>query len=168
MQHQPRGWLKRLIAKTDQDFVPSTAHLESSSSYRPETIDQCAEQIGLTILPNDLTRMMYLASLRDCNSGRYLHPELTPRMGVEVAHQALFACHDQVFRHLLVAPMSEYVHQLEEYIWYTRAEKAVILRTWESLRAYRATVPMFALQLHCDLFNLNIEIALMILRPSTA
>lgn len=77
----------------------------------------------------------------------------------------LIECHDQIFRRLLAAPVTEYVHQLDEYIRYTRTEKAVVLTTWYSLQAYRATVPLQALPLCCELFYLNIETALMILRP---
>lgn len=126
----------------------------------------CGLDLGLHRFPNELSRMLYLASLRDCNSGRYLHPELSTRMGIEVAHQALFACHNKIFHLLLSAPVSQYVHQLDEYIRYTKMEKAAVLRTWQSLQAYRATVPMFSPSLHCELFCLNVEAALMILSSS--
>lgn len=126
-------------------------------------IEQCAQEVGLDNFPNDLTRMLYLASLRDCNSGRYLHPQLSFRMGGEIADQALFACHRHVFQRLLATPISGYVNQLEEYIRYTRTEKAIVLRTWESLQAYRATVPILAHPLYLELFCTNIEAALMIL-----
>ena len=46
---------------------------ESLADYVSETV--------LQTLPNDLTRMIYLASLRDCNSGMYLHPELSHQKG---------------------------------------------------------------------------------------
>jgi hypothetical protein len=85
-------------------------------------------------------------------------------MGTEVADHALCACHDQLFRRLLTRPVSEYVVQLEEYIRYTRANWSTVLNTWQSLRAYRATVPVLALPVNCDLFCLNIEIALTILK----
>lgn len=135
---------------------------------RPEALDQYSQELGLDTFPNDLTRMLYLASLRDCNSGGYLHPQLSARMGVEVADQALSACHDTIFRRLLSVPISSYVHQLEEYIRYTRMEQRVVLRTWQSLRAYRATVPVLAFPLYCELFCLNIEAALAILCSQSA
>ncbi len=115
-------------------------------------------------LPNDLTRMLYLSSLRDCNSGRYLHPELSPGMGAEEAHWALRACHDRVFLRLLTTPVAQYVVQLKEYIRYTRTERSVVLTTWESLEAYRATVPVHAMHVYRDLFCLNVEMALAVLR----
>lgn len=138
--------------------------MEGTGSDDSEVVEKCAREAGLDAFPNDLTRMLYLASLRDCNSGRYLHPGLSPRLGVKEADRALRTCHDQVFRRLLMMPTSEYVVQVEEYIRYTRAEKGTVLTTWQSLQAYRATVPVEALPIYCELFCLKIELALTILR----
>ena len=123
--------------------------------------------MGLDSLPNDLTRSLYLASLRDCNSGRYLHPQLSQRIGIEAADQALRSCHEQVFEHLLTTPTAGYVHQLDEYIRYTRTERAAVLETWQSLQAYRATVPLRTHPIYGELFCLNVELALIILKPQT-
>ena len=129
-------------------------------------IQMCNQELALENFPNDLTRMLYLASLRDCNSGRYLHPELSPSIGIEEADHALSVCHDQIFRRLLKAPIREYALQLEEYIRYTRAERSVVLATWRSLQAYRSTVPVNSLPVYADFFCLNIELALTILNDS--
>ena len=51
----------------------------------------------LKTLPNDLTRMIYLASLRDCNSGLYLQPELSQQEGFPAADRALRLCHERCF-----------------------------------------------------------------------
>ena len=132
-------------------------------------LGSCEKRAGLDTLPNDLSRMLYLACLRDCNSGRYLHPQLSPAVGVEKAHQALSACHDRVFQRLLTTPVSRYVDQIEEYIRYTRAEKGAVVATWQSIEAYRATVPARAIAIYRDLFCLNVEIALLILNgPATS
>lgn len=137
---------------------------DASASVLSDTIEISAQLAELNTFPNDLTRMLYLASLRDCNSGSYLHPQLSTRIGTEVVDRALSACHDQVFRRLLKTPPSGYVRQLEEYIRYTRKERNALLSTWQSIQAYRATVPVLALPIYCQLFCLNIELALTILR----
>jgi hypothetical protein len=165
MQNQLRGTVNVPLAASREDPVHHQPQIRTAASDRSKTPGECAQKLGLEIFPNDLTRMLYLASLRDCNSGRYLHPQLSARMGVEVADQALFECHDDIFRRLVAAPVSEYVHQLDEYIRYTRTEKIVVLKTWHSLKAYRATVPLQALPLYCELFCLNVETALTILCP---
>lgn len=124
--------------------------------------------LGLDHFPNDITRMLYLASLRDCNSGLYLHPQLSHTIGVEDANQVLNACHNEVFGRLLTVPFSCYVLQMEEYIRYTRTQRSTLLKTWQSLQAYRSTVPAEASSLSSELFCLNIELALAILKDAPA
>ena len=129
-----------------------------------ELLEYCTRAAGLDTLPNDLTRMLYLASLRDCNSGHYLHPQLTHVVGLDAADQGLYQCHRQTFRSLLRTPLSGYVLQLQDYVRYARAEVAMVLDTWQSLGAYRATVPLRALPIYSELFALNIELAMAILQ----
>ena len=140
---------------------------QHSFSLGSEIIGECAREAGLECFPNDLTRMLYLASLRDCNSGRYLHPTLSTRIGIEIADEGLRCCHVQVFCRLLALPISGYVSQLEEYIRYTRTEKMTVLQNWQSLQAYRATPPVLASHLYRELFCLNMESALMILQTQS-
>jgi hypothetical protein len=126
----------------------------------PDRLADYIRESVLESLPNDLTRMIYLASLRDCNSGMYLHPELSHQRGVHAADRALRACHEQIFRRLLTTRLPDYVTQLQEYIRYTRSEIVTVLKTWRSLQAYRATVPVGALAASSELYFLNIGIAL--------
>lgn len=133
--------------------------------------DHLADQISQTVLetlPNDLTRMIYLASLRDCNSGLYLHPELSQQRGVHAADGALRQCHEQIFRRLLSTRLAEYVNQLHEYIRYTRGEIGTTLKTWKSLQAYRATVPVSAIATSAELYFINLAIALEVVGRETA
>jgi hypothetical protein len=136
---------------------------ELAGSLEAKVTEAYAREAGLDILPNDLTRMIYLGSLRDCNSGFYLHPQLSHRIGTQEANRVLSACHDEVFQRLLRERMAGYVLQLEQYIRYTRIEKNTLLRMWHSLQAYRLTVPLTALPLHAQHFDLNIRTALTIL-----
>lgn len=133
-----------------------------------EITEECAREAGLDCFPNDLTRMLYLASLRDCNSGRYLHPSLSARIGTEMASQGLRACHLQIFWRLLPLPLSAYVSQLEGYICYSRTERMAVLQTWQSLQAYRATTPVLCSALYREVFCLNVESALLVLQTQAA
>jgi len=137
--------------------------LQNLSLSGPDSYLRYANDVILQDLPNDLTRIIYLASLRDCNSGVYLHPQLSTGDRIQEADRALRACHEDVFRRLLTTPLQAYVVQLEEYIRYTRADRATILKTWKSLQAYRATVPIGVLETSAELFCLNVEIALAVL-----
>ncbi len=51
----------------------------------------------------------------------------------------------------------------DEYVRYTRGETVTMLKTWKSLQAYRATVPVGAAPISTELFFLNITIALEVL-----
>jgi len=122
-----------------------------------------ASELELSVLPNDLARSLYLASLRDCNSGIYLHPHLSHRLGTAEADRVLRSCHEEVFRSLLRDKLPDYVLQLEAYIGYTGAEKKALISTWKSLEAYRSTVPVTASKVHAELFSLHTSVALRIL-----
>ena len=154
-------------SKTPVELLPPEIFSPSGQSTTdfknticPDSLSDYVRQNLLETLPNNLTRMIYLASLRDCNSGMYLHPELSHQRGIQAADGALRVCHEQVFRRLLSTPLAEYVIQLQEYIRYTRGEILTVLKTWRSLQAYRATVPMSALAISTELYFLNVAIAL--------
>lgn len=166
---QKKNWVKR--EHLSESKIPLEASFLSPSRPRGSATDLpdgkgsagSACELILQDFPNDLTRLIYLASLRDCNSGLYLHPQLSTQNGLEETDRALCACHDEVFRRLLITRVAEYVLQLEEYIRYTRADRTTVLKTWRSLQAYRATVPVAALRVFAELFCVNIEAALLIL-----
>lgn len=155
-------------AAPSPEFLPPAIFSPGQAGQR--CLDNLADHISQTVLetlPNDLTRMIYLASLRDCNSGLYLHPELSQQRGVHAADGALRQCHEQVFRRLLSTRLAEYVHQLHEYIRYTRGEILTTLKTWKSLQAYRATVPVSALATSAELYFINLAIALEVVGRET-
>ncbi len=159
-QHDETGTAEFLPAELlSPRALPDPDLKNTSSDSLPGYI---AESV-LRTLPNDLTRMIYLASLRDCNSGLYLHPELSRQRVFSAADRALRACHEQVFRRLLTTRLPDYVSQLQEYIRYTRGETITMLNTWRSLQAYRATVPVGTASISAELFFLNISVALEIL-----
>lgn len=160
---------KTSLEFSSPEFLPraSLAAADINEGPCPETLVDYVSQTVLADLPNDLTRMIYLASLRDCNSGMYLHPALSQERGVYAADRGLRACHEQVFRRLLTTRLPDYVSQLQEYIRYTRSEVPTVLKTWKSLQAYRATAPVGALPASAELYCLNIAIALEVVSRET-
>lgn len=160
-----QNWSSSMRSESNVGSMPDLT-IRSTVSLCCSEMAICSEELALVDLPNDLTRMLYLASLRDCNSGRYLHPQLSQKVGLEEADHAISVCHEQIFRNLLNTPASGYALQLEEYIRYTRADRTVVLDTWQSLQAYRSTIPVHTSALYCELFCLNVELALTILKDS--
>ena len=129
----------------------------------PDTMLRRVRELVLEDLPNDLIKLVYLASLRDCNTGQYFHPKASQQGDSVSTSHALQLCHEEVFARLMATPLVEYVAQLEGYICYTHADKAQVLETWKSLPAYRATIPLEASAVDAEFFFTSVEAALVIL-----
>lgn len=121
----------------------------------------------LSSLPNDLTRLIYLTSIRDYNSGTYRHHVLSRQFDPTEAHHVFEAWHQQVFARLLTIPIRKYVEEIEDYIRYSRAEREPFITTWKGLQAYRAAIPMKAPRRACETFFLNVRTALSILEHAS-
>jgi hypothetical protein len=114
----------------------------------------------LTHLQGELTRLVYLSSTRDYNTGEYQHEGLAQRFGAQAAQLALAQCHETAFQDLLNSNLSSLVAQLATYIDSTGADREKVLNSWRQLQAYRVLIPGTCDDLSADLFITNIKIAL--------
>lgn len=114
-------------------------------------------------LPNDLSQLIFLAILRDNNSGHYYHPELAQRFSVEVADRAMLACHHQIYEQVVALPLEDLTDQLDAYMATVPAPKERLIESWTKLRGYRATIPMDADPISTEIFFMKIEVAVAIL-----
>jgi len=114
-------------------------------------------------LPNDLSRLIFLAILRDNNSGHYYHPEVARRFSVEVADRAMLACHHQIYERVVALPLEDLTDQLDAYLATVRAPKERLIESWTKLRAYRATIPMDADPISTEIFFMKVGVAVAIL-----
>jgi len=122
------------------------------------------EERTLANLPGHLTRLVYLSSTRDYNTGEYQHAGLVDRYGSETAQKALERCHESVFDELLAMNLADLARQLILYIETTGAEREKVLDAWRRLQASRPLVPAGCDDLTADLFASNVKIALEALR----
>jgi hypothetical protein len=156
--------------RPEMDDIPP-AKLANGRAVADSALNLCgldsvirhARELILADLPNDLIKLVYLASLRDCNTDHYFHPRISRQNDSTSASHALRLCHEEVFARLTATPLSEYVTQLGGYICYTHADKARVIDTWKSLPAYRATVPLKASILDAEFFFASVEAALTVL-----
>jgi hypothetical protein len=119
---------------------------------------------ALTIsLPNDLSRLIFLATLRDNNSGHYYHPEVAQRFSAEVADQAMLACHRQIYEQVVALALEDLVDELDAYMATVRAPKERSIESWTKLRAYRATIPMDTDPISAEIFFMKVGVAVAIL-----
>jgi hypothetical protein len=118
----------------------------------------------LSGLPSDLSRLIYLASTRDYNSGMYHHEGLATRYGSEPARLALKCAHKDIFYKLVALPLEELVAELETYVRMSREAPSGFIHAWQELEPYRVAVPMEVDSTMVQLFLSNIRLALEILR----
>ena len=118
------------------------------------------ESRTLVHLQGELTKLVYLSSTRDYNTGEYQHEGLAQRFGAQAAQSALAQCHETAFQDLLYSSLSSLVVHLATYIDSTGAEREKVLNSWRQLQAYRVLIPGACDPLSADLFITNIKIAL--------
>lgn len=109
-------------------------------------------------------RLIYLASLRDYNTGLYYHEGLAARFSQDVACEALADCHREVFRELFAASLEQLVEQLEAYAVSTHAARGDFIAAWQGLEPYRVAVPAETDPVSAELFFSNLRVALAVLQ----
>jgi hypothetical protein len=122
------------------------------------------EERTLANIPGDFARLIYLASTRDYNDGRYHHAGLAHQFSEQAASLALACCHRDVFRRLVLCSVSQLVEQLERYLQSTRLPLSDVTRAWRRLQPYRVTVPMECSPVTARFFAANVIAALAILQ----
>jgi hypothetical protein len=93
-------------------------------------------------IPSVFGRLVYLASLRDANSGRYEHHGLALMFGEDEANKALKRSHMQVFREWLAFNLEHQRADLDLYLSGLYEEKRIVLTTWLELAPYRNLMPV--------------------------
>jgi hypothetical protein len=110
-----------------------------------------------------LDRLIYLASMRDYNTGLYVHQGLAARFSSEVACEALADCHRESFRELTSLELKDLTEELNAYMRSTGTGADDFLRTWRELEPYRVAVPVGTDSLVAQFLFSNLKVALAIL-----
>jgi len=129
-------------------------------------VHQAAEDIRkrtLSDIPRSLDRLIYLASMRDYNTGLYYHDGLASRFSQEVACEALADCHREAFRQLVGSSLQDLVGQMQAYMDSTRTRPADFVTAWKKLEPYRVAVPVETDPLSAQFLFSSFKIALAIL-----
>jgi|SRR5579862_722005 hypothetical protein len=140
--------------------------MQSSGTVRRMDVDQARKDLcrrTLSDIQRPLDRLIYLASMRDYNTGVYHHDGLASRFNEEVACEALADCHREAFRELVICPLDELVDQLDAYRSSTHTTPREFLTAWGRLEPYRVAVPVETEPLSAEFLFSNFKIALAIL-----
>jgi hypothetical protein len=119
---------------------------------------------SLSKISCDLSRLVYLASTREYNTGNYHHEGLSGRYGAEEARIALQTAHNAVFARLSTASLEELVRQLESYVEKSQMAPNEVVHAWQELEPYRIAMPMNANPTAVQLLLSNIRVALKVLQ----
>jgi predicted metal-dependent hydrolase len=119
---------------------------------------------SLSKVPGDLARLIYLASTREYNTGKYHHDGLAARYGLEAAEQALREAHRRTFEKIATCALEELVQQLQCYVSSTSRGPEEILRAWQKLEPYRVALPMDVHPVLARFFVSNVRLAVAILQ----
>jgi len=92
-------------------------------------------------IPAVFGRLVYLASLRNPNNGRYEHHGLALVFGEDEANKALKNCHSSVFAEWLSFNLEQQKADLDLYISALFEDKRVVIETWIRLAPYRNLLP---------------------------
>jgi len=126
------------------------------------------ENRTLAKIEGDFARLIYLASMRDYNTGVYYHEGLARRFSEMPARRALASCHRDVFRRLVLSSVEQLVEELAIYVRTNCQGVSETVRVWNTLEPYRVAVPLDCSALTARYFSSNVRIALAILQARQA
>lgn len=118
----------------------------------------------LSHIPTVCGRLVYVATLRDVNSGTYKHHGLVASFGRDEAARALRESHEEAFREWLNLPLAEKNHDLKDYLVALDDPQEEVAEHWLRSGVYRSYVPAAAMEMEKELFSKDLEILLQFLR----
>ena len=112
----------------------------ASSSDRELLVDLWLRD--LSHIPTSYGRLVYLAGLRDPNTGRYEHFGSNTNPSAAQAHQLLKARHEAIFREWVSYPLEKKKADIELYIaGIDQVDKSELIDAWLRLTPYKNLVP---------------------------
>lgn len=114
----------------------------------------------LSRIPTSIGRIVYLASLRDPNSGTYHHHGLASIFGPAESRGALLEGHEAAFREWLELSLVEKHEDLSSYLNALEDPRDLVLDNWRNLGVYRSYIPASACESDRELFFAEFNVLL--------
>jgi hypothetical protein len=156
------------------DVEVSSIESQRKRWYRVETFGEPEQKIDSLVLSQAvhevswvshtcLSKLILLSTLRDNNTGKYHHPNLSRKFPSDVVSKTLAGIHKEACEELLRYQIAELVHELELYADQTRAERGNFLASWKRTRAYRTVKPTELDAFSSLCFELTFDVAVAVL-----
>jgi hypothetical protein len=146
-------------------------NVEMKSTEANESLDQRAvEDVWrntLSQIPSVFGRLVYLAGLRNPNSGRYDHHGLALVFGADHANRALKKSHKQAFAEWLTFNLEHQMADLNLYLTDLPEDKKTVLQAWTKLKPYRNVLPSNARPVDRRLYLTELETMLDLLKAAS-
>ena len=133
--------------------------------------DRPAEELWsrtLSKIPTAYGRLVYLASLRDPDSGRYRHHGLAMVFSEKAAHEALAGSHLNSFREWLAMSLEEQKADLDVYMSEQPTDQRTLVENWIRLQPFRNLMPAPVTAPEEELFLADVAALLSVLRNESA
>jgi hypothetical protein len=115
-------------------------------------------------IPTLYGRMVYLAALRDPNSGRYEHFGLAQQYSEEEAAATLHQSHHELFGEWLSLELEAKKSDLDDYLSALTAPIQQVIATWIRITPYRNVMPALVIEADRQLFLNDMGMLLELLR----
>ena len=124
------------------------------------------ENRTLARLDGELAKLVYLASTRNYNTGKYQHEGLARMFTPHAAEEALRRCHEKAFRAVADLSLAELAKEIEMYAKATGNDFSTVLEAWRVLESYSILIPAGCRATAKHAFVSNVMLALTAQRVS--
>jgi len=119
-------------------------------------------------IPGVFARLVYLASLRDANTGQYLHHGFAERWGIIECDRALRSTHRRVFFEWITSNLSGQKAELDLYCSGLKSGKPRLVESWSRVAVYLNFMPAETLQFEQLMYAGQFQALLEVLRREVA